>query len=45
MRNHLKITITPPDGNVIKKAGYVLSILRKEPEGRWVLARDANLLT
>ena len=45
MRNHLEITITPPDGNVIKKSGYVLSILRKEPDGRWVLARDANLLT
>jgi uncharacterized protein (TIGR02246 family) len=44
MRNHLEITITQPDGNEIKKSGYVLSILRKESDGRWVLARDANLL-
>ena len=45
MRNHLQIKITQPDGNVMKKAGYVLSILRKEQDGHWVLARDANLLT
>ena len=28
----------------MKRAGYTLTILRKEPDGRWVLARDANLL-
>ena len=44
MHNYLQITITAPDGNVMKKAGHVLSILRKNPDGRWLLARDANLL-
>lgn len=45
MRQRLEVTITPPDGSVMKKSGYVLSVLRKEADGRWVLARDANLLT
>ena len=29
----------------VKRAGYTLTILRKQPDGRWLLARDANLLT
>jgi ketosteroid isomerase-like protein len=45
MRNQLTITITPPDGKDIRRAGYVLSILRKNPDGKWVLVRDANVLT
>lgn len=44
MHNYLQITITAPDGNVMKKAGHVLSVLRKNLDGRWQLARDANLL-
>jgi uncharacterized protein (TIGR02246 family) len=28
-----------------RRNGDVLSIFRKEPDGRWVLFRDANLLT
>jgi uncharacterized protein (TIGR02246 family) len=44
-RTHLVVTITPPGGAPMRRAGYTLSILRKEPDGRWVLARDANLLT
>ena len=32
------------DGNVMKKAGQVLNVLRKNLDGRWQLARDANLL-
>ena len=46
LRNRLTITVTP-DGSgeaMLKRSGYTLSILRKEPDGRWVLARDANLL-
>ena len=34
-----------PAGNAIRRAGYTLTILRKEPDGQWRLARDANLLT
>ena len=44
MHNYLQVTITAPDGKVMKKAGHVLSILHKNTGGRWQLARDANLL-
>lgn len=40
----LQVTVTPPGGGAsIRRAGHTLSILRKE-NGRWRLARDANLL-
>lgn len=29
----------------MRNSGYVLTILRKNPDGAWVIARDANLLT
>jgi uncharacterized protein (TIGR02246 family) len=45
MRNHLKLTIAQPNGKQSHRAGYVLTILRKAPDGRWAIARDANLLT
>ena len=37
--------MTTPAGNIVRRAGYTLTILRKEPDGKWRLARDANLLT
>lgn len=39
----LSVTITPPGGTPETRAGYTLTILRKE-DGRWKLARDANML-
>jgi len=46
MRTHLKVTATPTDGGKeVRRSGYTLTILRKQPHGQWVLARDANLLT
>jgi uncharacterized protein (TIGR02246 family) len=45
LRNYLQVTITPPGGEPVRRAGYTLTILRKETDGRWLLARDANLLT
>ena len=46
LRNSLDLTITPPGGAApVRRSGYTLTILRKELDGRWVLARDANLLT
>jgi uncharacterized protein (TIGR02246 family) len=45
LRNHIALTITPPDGAPMRRAGYTLTILRKGPDGRWRLARDANLLS
>ena len=44
MWTRLKVVATPPDGSPpIERAGHTLTILRKE-NGRWLLARDANLL-
>ena len=43
--NHLSLTVTPlPDGQPKQRAGDILSVFRKEPDGRWVLIRDANML-
>lgn len=44
LRNQIEVTITPADGQPVKRAGYTLTILRKQ-DGKWLLARDANLLT
>jgi len=44
--NHLTLNITPLRGGPPKRrAGHVLSVFRKESDGRWRLCRDANLLT
>jgi ketosteroid isomerase-like protein len=43
-RTRLKLAMTAPDRTVKRRSGYTLSILRKTPEGKWVMARDANLL-
>src|SRR6187401_2107499 len=45
LRNFIEITITPPDGESVRRSGFTLTILRKEPDGRWLLTRDANLVT
>jgi len=44
LRNRLNVTITPPGGSPTTRSGYTLTILRKEADGNWRLARDANLL-
>ena len=44
LRNHIALTVTPPGGRPMRRAGTTLTILRKD-NGRWLLARDANLLT
>ena len=43
IRNFISITITPAGGKPMRRQGYTLTILRKE-NGRWLLARDANLM-
>jgi uncharacterized protein (TIGR02246 family) len=46
LRNYIEMTMTPPDsGRPVRRSGYTLTLLRKESDGRWRLARDANLLT
>src|SRR5215468_6456238 len=42
-RTHLKVSVTPPNGNTVRRSGNTLSILRKE-SGKWVMIRDANML-
>lgn len=44
MWTRLEVTATPADGSPrMERAGHTLTILKKEM-GRWLLARDANLL-
>lgn len=45
LRNYLEVTMTPDGGSPVRRSGYTLTILRKKPNGKWVLARDANLMT
>jgi len=44
MWTRLTVVVTPPGGaQSMTRAGHTLSILRKQ-SGKWVLARDANML-
>ena len=44
MWTNLTVVVTPPGGGQsMTRAGYTLSILKKQ-DGKWVLARDANML-
>jgi uncharacterized protein (TIGR02246 family) len=45
LRSHIDMRVTPPTGEPIHRTGNTLTLLRKEADGRWRLARDANLLT
>jgi uncharacterized protein (TIGR02246 family) len=40
----LTVVVTPARGRKFTRAGHTLSILRKEG-GKWLLARDANMLS
>ena len=42
--NQIKVTITPDAGEPTCLTGPALAILRKKPDGRWVIFRDANML-
>ena len=44
-RTKLRVEITTTDGNTSAAKGYTMTLFRKQPDGRWLLARDANLLT
>ena len=45
-RNQLSLTVTPlQSGPAQRRAGPTLSVFRKEPGGRWILFRDANMLS
>lgn len=41
----MRVTVTPSGGGApMRRAGNTLSIFHREPDGRWVLTRGANLL-
>jgi uncharacterized protein (TIGR02246 family) len=44
LRNHIDLTMTPKGGQPMQRAGYTLTILKRQPDGRWVITRDANLM-
>lgn len=41
--NFIEIDVTPPGGDAVRRSGHTLTIFRKQ-DGRWPLARDANLV-
>ena len=43
-RTRLSVTVTTPDGKETRRSGYALSILTRDMDGVWRIARDANLL-
>ena len=45
IRNHIDLTVTPPDAEPVHRAGYTLSLLQKGGDGKWRLTRDANLVS
>jgi uncharacterized protein (TIGR02246 family) len=45
LRQRLRVTITPADAKPNVLSSHTLTILHKRPDGRWVISREANLLT
>lgn len=43
MRSFLNISFTR-DGKTAKHSGHILNIWQKNPDGRWVIKRDANFV-
>jgi uncharacterized protein (TIGR02246 family) len=44
IRNHIQVELISHVGPAKRMSGYAMSVLRKEPDGRWRIARDANLV-
>jgi uncharacterized protein (TIGR02246 family) len=45
LRNYLEFSMTREEASPVRRSGYTLTILRKQADGRWLLARDANLVS
>jgi uncharacterized protein (TIGR02246 family) len=45
LRNYIEVSMTPSSGKAVRRAGYTLTVLHKQTDGRWLLSRDANLLS
>jgi uncharacterized protein (TIGR02246 family) len=44
LRSYIEVTIRSAAAPATTRSGYTLTILRRQPDGRWRLARDANLV-
>lgn len=44
IRNHIHAELTFPGQEPRRMSGYALTVLRKDADGRWRIARDANLV-
>jgi uncharacterized protein (TIGR02246 family) len=45
-RSHISIVMEPvKDARLIHRSGFSMSIWRKDADGRWRIARDANMTT
>jgi uncharacterized protein (TIGR02246 family) len=42
--NYIRVQVTPPGQASKHMSGYAMSVLRKDTDGRWRIARDANLV-
>jgi uncharacterized protein (TIGR02246 family) len=45
LRNYLEFNMAREAASPVRRSGYTLTILRKQADGRWLLARDANLVS
>jgi uncharacterized protein (TIGR02246 family) len=45
MHNFLQVTFITAGEKPIRRSGHILTVLRKKADGKWAIARDANLLT
>jgi uncharacterized protein (TIGR02246 family) len=43
-RSDLQVAVSPPGGAPARRAGPALTVFRKQRDGAWVIARDANLV-
>jgi len=44
IRNHIQVELTSSGQAPRRMSGYAMSVLRKDANGRWRIARDANLV-
>jgi uncharacterized protein (TIGR02246 family) len=44
MRSFLKVSFTPTAGSSSRMSGHILTVLQKQPDGNWVIKRDANFV-
>jgi uncharacterized protein (TIGR02246 family) len=45
MRSFLRVIFTQPGEEPAPHSGHILTILHKNPAGKWVIKRDANFVT